>query len=255
MTTERRPLIVGNWKMNVKLEEGRDLAKNVALGAEKMCCDLVICPSTIFLQSIVDLLSPSDIAIGAQDCHAGLCGAHTGDVSAPMIADIGCKYVIVGHSERRINHGEDDVSIRAKCKAAHSVGLTAIVCVGESRAERDSGLTITRISSQLENSVPVSGRPCNTVIAYEPIWAIGSGQTPMAEEVSKVHVHIRTQLKLRHGESMAKDFRIIYGGSVNPSNSNELLRLKDVDGALVGGASLNAESFLEIARACSRIVD
>ena len=253
MNAQRRPLIVGNWKMHKLSGEGLDLARQVADSAGELAGRLVLCPPAIFLQAIAGILSATEVAVGAQDCHANESGAHTGDISAPMLADIGCRYVILGHSERRANHGEDDQAVNAKAAAAHAAGLTAIICVGESQAERDQGLTLARISAQLESSVPGSSDEMNTVVAYEPIWAIGSGLTPTAEDVQDVHAHIRVYLGSILGADVVEQIRLLYGGSVKPENAEELLALGDVDGALVGGASLDAQSFLGIARAGSEI--
>ena len=253
MTAQRTPLIVGNWKMNMMSGEGLELAQQVAAGAGGLGGDLVICPPTVLLQTICGLLSTTPVAVGAQDCHSAASGAHTGDISAPMIADIGCRYVIVGHSERRADHGEDDQSVNAKAVAAQAAGLTAIICVGESQAERDQGLTLARISTQLESSVPRSAAAANTVVAYEPIWAIGSGLTPTPADVQDVHSHIRAYLGVTQGTDMAEQMRLLYGGSVKPENAAELMGLADVDGALVGGASLDDQSFLAIARAACGI--
>ena len=248
MTAQRTPLVVGNWKMNKSSGEGLDLTQQIAAGSNGLSVALAICPPAILLQAACDRLATTTIAVGAQDCHSEVSGAHTGDISAPMIADIGCRYVIVGHSERRADHGEDDETVRAKAAAAHLAGLTAIICVGESQAERDQGLTLARISAQLESSVPKSADAANTVVAYEPIWAIGSGLTPTPADVQDVHAHIRVYLGMVLGSGVVEQMRVLYGGSVKPENAGELLSLADVDGALVGGASLDAESFLAIAR-------
>jgi triosephosphate isomerase len=249
MTAQRTPLIVGNWKMNKTSGEGLELAQQVATGASGLSGDLVICPPAVLLQAICELLSTTPVAVGAQDCHTAASGAHTGDTSAPMIADLGCRYVIVGHSERRADHGEDDSTVNAKAAAAQAAGLTAIICVGESQTERDQGLTLARISAQLESSVPKSAAAANTVVAYEPIWAIGSGLTPTPTDVQDVHSHMRVYLGVLLGTDVAEPMRLLYGGSVKPENAAELLELADVDGALVGGASLDEQSFLTIARA------
>ncbi len=250
MTTQRTPLIVGNWKMNKTSGEGLELARQVATGASGLSGDLVICPPAVLLHPVCGVLSTTPVAVGAQDCHSAASGAHTGDISAPMIADIGCRYVIVGHSERRADHSEDDSTVSAKAAAAHAADLTAIICVGESQTERDQGLTLARISAQLESSVPKeSAAAANTVVAYEPIWAIGSGLTPTPANVQDVHSHIRVYLGTILGPDVAEQMRFLYGGSVKPENAAELMGLADVDGALVGGASLDEQSFLAIARA------
>ena len=248
MTTSRKPLIVGNWKMNKIGSEALDLARQVAADAVGLNVDVVVCPPNPYLQIVADTLSGSNVCVGGQDCHALPNGAHTGDVSAVMLGDVGCRYVVVGHSERRIEHGEDDSTVRSKAEAAWSAGLTAIICVGESQAERDQGQTLARISAQLESSVPKSANAENTVIAYEPIWAIGSGVTPTLENVQEVHSHIRLYLGITYSSDVAEQVRVLYGGSVKPDNARELLALADVDGGLVGGASLDANGFFEIAR-------
>ena len=235
--------------MNKVGSEALDLARQVADGAIGLKVEVAVCPPSPYLQVVADTLSASDVGVGGQDCHALTSGAHTGDVSAVMLADVGCRYVIVGHSERRIDHGDDDMTVKSKAEAAWSAGLTAIICVGESQAERDQGQTLARISAQLESSVPKSADAANTIIAYEPIWAIGSGLTPTLEDVQEVHSHIRMYLGVTHNSDVAEQMRVLYGGSVNPDNARELLALADVDGGLVGGASLDAESFLAIAQA------
>jgi triosephosphate isomerase len=187
------------------------------------------------------------IALGGQDCHAADQGAHTGDVAAPMLRDAGASYVIVGHSERRATHGETDAMVRAKAEAAHRAGLTAIICLGETLAERERGAALTRVGSQLKASLPDGATPANTVVAYEPIWAIGSGRTPTPAEIAKVHGHIRRRLAARFGAS--DGFRLLYGGSVKAGNATQLLQIANVDGALVGGASLTAADFWPIVAA------
>lgn len=248
MATSRKPLIVGNWKMNKVGGEALELACQIAAGANGLKVDVAVCPPSPYLRLVADALSESDISVGGQDCHALPNGAHTGDVSAAMLADVGCRCVIVGHSERRTNYGEDDATVKNKAEAAWSAGLTAIICVGESQAERDQGQTLARISAQLESSVPKSAEAANTVIAYEPIWAIGSGLTPTLENVQEVHSHIRMYLSVTHNSDVAEKMRVLYGGSVKPDNARELLALADVDGGLIGGASLDADSFLAIAQ-------
>ena len=248
MTTSRKSLVVGNWKMNKVGSEALDLACQVAAGAFGLKVEVAVCPPSPYLQVVADALSASDVAVGGQDCHASPNGAHTGDVSAAMLADVGCRYVIVGHSERRIDHGEDDMTVKSKAEAAWRAGLTAIICVGESQAERDQGQTLACISAQLESSVPKSADSSNTVIAYEPIWAIGSGLTPTLENVQEVHSHIRMYLGVALNSNVAEQIRVLYGGSVKPENASEFLALADVDGGLVGGASLDADSFLAIAQ-------
>jgi triosephosphate isomerase len=189
--------------------------------------------------------------IGGQDCHADPSGAHTGDVSAEMIADAGGKLVIVGHSERRADHGESDAVVKAKAKAALAAGLTIILCVGETETQRDGGQATSVVGSQLAGSLPEGTTAENCIVAYEPVWAIGTGRTPTGEEIAAMHGHIRASLRKHVGEA-ADRMRLLYGGSVKPSNAAEILALEDVDGALVGGASLKAEDFLAIAAAARK---
>lgn len=241
----RRPLVAGNWKMNCLTAQAVSLARGVVDGAAE--CELVVCPPAPFLPPVAEVVRGSGVGLGGQDCHPAEKGAHTGDVSAPMLADVGCAYVIVGHSERRADHEESDALVHAKATAAHAAGLTAIICVGETEAERDSGRTIDVVGGQLAGSVPDAATAANTVIAYEPVWAIGTGRTPTTAEVQEVHAFMRDALTKRLGPDTAAGVRLLYGGSVKPANAAELLSLPDVDGALVGGASLKAEDFLAIA--------
>ena len=251
MDTSRRPLIVGNWKMNKLNREAVDLAHQVAAGAIGLKVDLIVCPPSPYLKVVADVLLTSDVKVAGQDCHYLQNGAHTGDVSAAMLTDVGCSYVIVGHSERRNDHGENEATVKNKAVAAWNAGLSAIICVGETQAERDRGQTLARLSAQLESSVPKLANANNTVIAYEPIWAIGSGHTPTHENVQQVHNHIRMYLSIMFNFDIAEKMRVLYGGSVKPENAHELLTLTDVDGVLVGGASLDADCFLKIAQQAS----
>ncbi len=243
MTAMRRPLIAGNWKMNGLAADGVALGRSLA-DAPEGTAELLVCPPVTLLAPVASVLSGSRIALGAQDCHAEEAGAHTGDVSAEMLADAGCAYVIVGHSERRAAHGESDAEVRKKAAAVHRAGLVSIVCVGETAAERDAGAAEAVVAASLLASLPESARPDNTVVAYEPVWAIGTGRTPTVDEVVAVHAALRAALGDR-GEGT----RILYGGSVKPDNAAALLAPYDVDGALVGGASLSAADFLAIAGA------
>jgi len=211
--------------------------------------DLLICPPFTLIEEFAATAKGSKVTIGAQDCHPKPSGAHTGDISAEMLADAGAKAVIVGHSERRADHGEDDALVRAKAEAAFRARLVAILCVGETRAEREAKQTLAVVSRQLSGSVPERAVAERLVIAYEPVWAIGSGLTPTTEDVAEVHGFIREALSARFGAAMGSATRILYGGSVKPDNAATLLKTKDVDGALVGGASLKAGDFLTIARA------
>ena len=208
-------------------------------------CDIVVCPPLTLIDRAVERVRDSNLAIGAQDCHAQQSGAHTGDVSAEMLADIGARYVILGHSERRVSHGEDDEIVRAKAVAAHRAGLIAIVCVGETRHERDEGRAIEVVGGQLRESVSEGATSANLVIAYEPVWAIGTGLVPTDEQIEEVHAAIRQMLEERLGGD-GHSVRILYGGSVKPSNAAAIFGLRNVDGALVGGASLKASEFAGI---------
>jgi triosephosphate isomerase len=247
-----RPLIAGNWKMNGTRAQTEALVTDLKarLAAKPgIAADLLVCPPAPYVAQAVALAAGSGIAVGSQDCHTKQSGAHTGDVSAAMLADLGCRHVIVGHSERRADHGESSELVAAKAKAAHEAGLIAIVCVGETEAERDRGATLDVISSQLEGSVPADADAANLVIAYEPVWAIGTGRTPTPDDVATVHAHIRSLLKawFKDGAEM----RILYGGSVKGSNAGSLMHVPEVNGALVGGASLKAEEFWAIALAAA----
>ncbi len=239
----RRPLVAGNWKMNGLAADGLALARSLAAAPEGAAA-LLVCPPATLLAAVAATLSGSPVALGGQDCHAQAAGAHTGDISAEMLADAGCAYVISGHSERRAAHGESDAVVRAKAAAAHRAGLIAIVCVGETAAERDAGRAEAVVAASLRASLPDSARPENTVVAYEPVWAIGTGRTPTVDEVVAVHAALRAALG-----DIGAGTRILYGGSVKPDNAAALLAPLDVDGALVGGASLSAADFLAIAGA------
>jgi triosephosphate isomerase len=249
-TRKRRPLIAGNWKMNGLVASGAELQAIIAASAPLAAkVDLLICPPATLLAAFASRARGSVVAVGGQDCHGAPSGAHTGDISAEMLKDAGAWFVIVGHSERRADHGETDSVVNAKAEAAWRAGLTAIVCVGETRAERDSGKTLDIVGRQLAASVPDGATADNLVIAYEPVWAIGTGLTPTVKDVDQVHGFVREKLKARfptEGDAV----RILYGGSVKPSNAAELLSVANVNGALIGGASLKATDFLAIAQAC-----
>lgn len=247
----RKILIAGNWKMNGLLEDGVNLAKAVASGVKEMgkpSCEFLVCPPFTLLAPVKKALRGAKVALGAQDAHFAKKGAHTGDISPEMLKDIGCTYVILGHSERRADHKESNELIAKKAVAAYENGLKAIICIGETEAERDQGKTIEVCTQQILGSVPDSADAANTVIAYEPVWAIGTGKTPTSGDVEDVHAAIRKVLAKKLGKSVANKMRILYGGSVKPSNAKEFLSLPDVDGALIGGASLKAEDFLAIAK-------
>jgi triosephosphate isomerase len=242
-----RPLIAGNWKMN-GLQGARAELRKIIDGARNLSAktDILVCPPATLIAGFAALARGTGIAIGAQDCHAEPAGAFTGDLSAEMLKDAGASAVIVGHSERRCFHHETDAEIRAKALAARRAGLMAVVCVGETRAQREAGHTIAVVRGQLAGSLPDGADAENTALAYEPVWAIGTGLTPSVGDVAQVHGFIRRELATRYGGA-AQGVRILYGGSVKPGNAGELLAVENVDGALVGGASLKAEELLAIA--------
>ncbi len=248
-----RPLIAGNWKMNGLRAA---LAELTAMGQGydaklRAVADLMVCVPATLVNAAAHAALGSRIAVGGEDCHALASGAYTGDISAEMLADAGASAVIVGHSERRQYHRESDADVKAKAEAAWRAGLTAIICIGETKAEREAGKALSVVARQLARSVPEGASAQNTIIAYEPVWAIGTGLTPTVADVAEVHALIRKKLVSRFGKGAA-DVRILYGGSVKPSNAAELLSVADVNGALVGGASLKAADFLAIAGALVR---
>jgi len=245
-----KPMIAGNWKMNGLRASAAELGQIASgYGSDlRAKVDLVICPPATQLLTFSVVALGSRVQIGAQDCHAKATGAHTGDISAEMVADTGATHVIVGHSERRTDHAESDAIVRAKAEAAWRAGLVAILCLGETETERRGGTTLAVVDSQLDGSVPDGATAANLIIAYEPVWAIGTGLTPSNADIAEVHAHIRQRLVARFGEEGA-GMRILYGGSVKPANAGEILKIADVDGALVGGASLKAVDFLGIAAA------
>ncbi|HML07181.1 MAG TPA: triose-phosphate isomerase [Xanthobacteraceae bacterium] len=243
----RRPLVAGNWKMNGLSKASAQLDK-IITGAARLSADidLLVCPPALLIPAFAARARGSRVAIGGQDCHAEPCGAHTGDISAEMLADAGAVAVIVGHSERRRDHHETDAMVRAKALAARRAGLLPIACVGETRAERDGGRALAVVGAQLDGSLPDGAG--SFVIAYEPVWAIGTGLTPTAADVADMHRFIRQRLGTRFGDA-GQGVRVLYGGSVKPDNAKELLAIADVDGTLIGGASLKADEFLAIAGA------
>ncbi len=252
-----RKLVAGNWKMNGLRADGLALAREVAhrtlaarrAGAvEPLPCDILICPPATLLPLMAEEIDGSGVLLGGQDCHYKASGAHTGDICASMLKDAGCSHVILGHSERRTDHKEANELIRQKTAAARETGLISVVCIGETAAERDAGQTIAVVEGQLAGSLPEGIAASELIVAYEPVWAIGTGRTPTVQEVETVHGRIRAALKerIKGGE----EIRLLYGGSVKPSNARELMQAADVDGALVGGASLVASDFWEIVRAC-----
>jgi triosephosphate isomerase (TIM) len=249
-----RPLVAGNWKMNglrAQLAEAITLREAVGSANFGVEADIMICPPATLVGELVRLAQGGRLKVGGQDCHWVPAGAYTGDISAEMLRDAGAEAVIVGHSERRAGHGELDRVVKAKAQAVHRAGLIAIVCIGETMGERQAGLTLDVVGRQLAASLPDIASATNTVIAYEPVWAIGTGLTPSPADVAEVHGFIRAQLSRRYGGD-GESMRILYGGSVNPSNANQLLAVANVDGALVGGASLKADDFLGIIRAYRR---
>jgi len=241
--------VAGNWKMNglaSSIGEADKVREWMETGPGKSLeVDVMICPPATLIARLADCAAGSRILVGGQDCHPKTAGAHTGDVSAEMLADAGAKAVIVGHSERRMDHGEMDRDVRAKAEAAHRAGLVAIICVGETAGERANGLTLSIVGRQLAGSVPKGATAQNTVIAYEPVWAIGTGLTPTAADVAEVHRFMRETLSKQAGAEAGR-MRLLYGGSVKASNAAELMAVANVDGALVGGASLKADDFCGI---------
>ena len=262
MTVETRtirPLVAGNWKMNglvAGLAEAVKVAERLAAPGFKAATDVLICPPATLVLSLAAKADAaagagtgtSKLMVGAQDCHAKASGAHTGDIAAEMLRDAGARAVIVGHSERRADHGETDAIVRAKCEAALRAGLIAIVCVGETAVERQAGQTLDVVRRQLAGSLPDGCKAAATVVAYEPVWAIGTGLTPTAADVAAVHKVLREEVARRFGGEGAR-MRLLYGGSVKASNARELMAVANVDGALVGGASLKADDFLGIVAA------
>jgi len=237
---DRRKLAAGNWKMNGTTAELSQIDALVAAHGDAGC-EVLICPPATLVAPMV-ARAGGKIAVGGQDCHAAEKGAHTGDISAGMLRDAGASHVITGHSERRADHGESDADVRAKTEAAIGAGLVAIVCVGETLDERESGRTLDVIDTQLAGSVPDGATGETVVIAYEPVWAIGTGKVPTTEQIAEVHAHMNARLKERFGDT-GDAIALLYGGSVKPSNAAEIFAVDKVDGALVGGASLKADDF------------
>ncbi|MEZ5815680.1 MAG: triose-phosphate isomerase [Hyphomicrobiaceae bacterium] len=247
-TSSIRPLVAGNWKMNglkAALGEVEKLKAGLAGRSGRVGTDVMLCPPATLVAAMAAVASGSAIGVGGQDCHAKASGAHTGDIAAEMLKDAGATAVIVGHSERRADHGESDAVVRAKAGAAHRAGLVAIVCVGETADQRKAGETLAVVGGQLAGSLPDASRASTTIVAYEPVWAIGTGLTPTAADVAEVHAMMREALVKRFG-SEGKAMRLLYGGSVKASNAHELMAVANVNGALVGGASLKADDFLGI---------
>lgn len=243
-----RPLIAGNWKMNGSTAMAAGLLNRLRADGPGVPAELLVCPPATLVGLAAHALLGSGVAVGGQDCHARASGAHTGDISAPLLRDAGATHVILGHSERRQDHGETDALVLAKAQAAMAAGLTPIVCVGETRAQREAGEAEAVVRGQLAASLPEGFVRAHGIVAYEPVWAIGTGLTPTEAEVAAMHAAMRAALVARSG-SRGEGVRLLYGGSVKAANAAGLLGLPDVDGALVGGASLSAEEFLAIARA------
>ncbi len=238
-----RSLIAGNWKMHGTVAwAGDQTARLAEKAADGLPCDVLVCPPATLLATVAGPMRQAGILVGAQDCHHETHGAFTGDIAAPMLADLGCSHVLAGHSERRTTHRESSDDVRKKAMAAHHAGLVAIVCIGENRDERRAGKAFDTAQDQLVRSLPAAATAANTAIAWEPVWAIGTGETASAEDVLAMHRFLKQQLKARLGDGV----RLLYGGSVNPSNSRALLAIEPVDGLLIGGASLDADSFWQI---------
>lgn len=251
MTSGIRPLVAGNWKMNGtsdSLTELRSIAGGFSLAHPPVCDSLICLPATLIWRAH-SVVAGSSVKLGGQDCHQKDSGAHTGDIAAPMLKDAGASHVVVGHSERRADHGETDAVVHDKAQAAWRAGLVAIICIGETRDQRDDGETLNVLGRQLAGSVPAGMTSTNTIVAYEPVWAIGTGLTPTTDDIRKVHAFIRQRLDDRFPE-YGSETRLLYGGSVKPDNAADILALPNVNGALVGGASLKARDFLAICEAC-----
>jgi triosephosphate isomerase (TIM) len=250
MTDAIRPLIAGNWKMNGLRASSAEFEAMLA-GAPGVAAtaNLLVCPPATLIAAFAEKARGSKVAVGAQDCHPKASGAHTGDLSAEMLADAGASAIIVGHSERRADRGESDALVRQKTEAGWRAGLTAIVCIGETQQQRDAGQALDICRGQLDLSLPDQATADNLVVAYEPVWAIGTGLTPTVGDVQQIHKFIRDFLIARFNGEGART-RILYGGSVKPSNAAELMAVENVNGALVGGASLKAADFLAIAAGC-----
>lgn len=250
MTPRVRPLLAGNWKMNGTKASASELTALIDAYVDdlKIAADVLICPPATLIMGFAKVAEHSGVMIGGQDCHAAVSGAHTGDVAAEMLRDAGATHVIVGHSERRANHGETDAVVAQKAAAAQRAGLCAIVCVGETEEQRNARETIAVVERQLAGSLPMDMDAADLILAYEPVWAIGTGRTPTPDDVADVHAAIRRALLARFGGE-GQSMRILYGGSVKPDNAADLLCVENVNGALVGGASLRASDFLAILRA------
>jgi triosephosphate isomerase (TIM) len=252
--SDLKPLIAGNWKMNGLHDQLKELLTVIKAFAHELDAEthVALCLPATLIYSGAEIAKGSSLKIGGQDCHMNDNGAHTGDVSAPMLKDAGAQYVIVGHSERRTDHHESNDSVRQKAQAAQKAGLIAIICIGETEAERKSGATLSILTQQLAGSLPDEATSQNTVIAYEPVWAIGTGLTPTAGDILEAHNHIRSEI-IKRFQQDANNIKLLYGGSVKPSNAVELLSITNVNGALVGGASLKSSDFLAICEAYQKM--
>lgn len=244
-----RKLAAGNWKMNGSSAALAEVSALIAAHPAPLC-EMLLCPPATLIAQMAGAARGTSVLVGGQDCHPKASGAHTGDISAALLKDAGATHVILGHSERRADHGEGDALVRAKAEAAQGAGLIAIVCVGETETQRDAGQTLDVIGGQLAGSVPDGSTSATLVIAYEPVWAIGTGRTPTLDQIAEVHAFLRARLTDRFGADAGK-MRLLYGGSVKPSNAAEIFAVRDVDGALVGGASLKAADFGAIVSALS----
>jgi triosephosphate isomerase len=247
-----RKLIAGNWKMNGLSADAERFgaALKGRLAGHAPPCDMLVCPPATLIAGMRAALAGAPVALGGQDCHAAIKGAHTGEIAAAMLADLGCSHVIVGHSERRAAHRETDAAVAAKAAAACAAGLVPIVCLGETAEQRQAGETLGVVARQLAGSLPTTLDPARCVVAYEPVWAIGSGAVPSAAEIAAVHEHLRARLIAGCGPA-GRQIRLLYGGSVKPANAGEIVRIPAVDGLLVGGASLAADDFWAICAACA----
>jgi len=244
-----RKLAAGNWKMNGLAESIAEI-NALAAACPDPACDVLICPPATAISAFAVAAKGTPVAIGAQDCHANVSGAHTGDLSAEILVDAGASYIIVGHSERRADHGESNAVINAKAEAAWRAGAIAVICVGETEAERDAGDALKVVGDQMAGSIPEGSTAANCVVAYEPVWAIGTGRVPSLEDIAEVHDDMRARLQARFGDE-ANEMRLLYGGSVKPSNAAEIFAVSNVDGGLVGGASLKATDFAGIVNAAT----
>ncbi len=247
----RRKLAAGNWKMNGTTAALSELGA-LARAFPSPTVDVLICPPATLLHRAAQTVQETGITVGGQDCHAATSGAHTGDISADMLGDAGASAVILGHSERREDHDEQNEDVRAKARAAMDAGLKAIICVGESLEQREAANTLDIIGGQMSGSIPDQSTGENLIVAYEPIWAIGTGKVPTLDEIGEVHDFIRARLERRFGEGVGRSVRLLYGGSVKPSNATEIFDVSNVDGALVGGASLKATDFSAIVEALEK---